>query len=272
MNSFADALKRANIEVQEPEFEPYETIEGVKLPVFLDKFFAPEVSLQELSDANYIRRTAKSMEPMDFSKRVALFENNHPVKKWVLKHIDKCREINKGTYHKDESSFSNSKDFDEKYKKDTNYGLCCLGFYIKYSKAHRKLYIETNSLWDSVLKTCGYTLQGITGKSWASELSSEDEVKILDILVEISEFIPVEIEDIASPYWNDHSSKHFFKEPDIHTLGINILESKAAMDALEDWVCAGGKINPRVWYFLKESADGSWYLKRDLESSPRLEK
>lgn len=272
MNSFADALKRANIEVQEPEFKPYEAIKDTKLPVFLDSCFAYEVSLRELNDANYIRRTAKLIDARDFSKRVVLFENNHPVKKWVLKHLDKCREINRGTYHKGESSFSEFKDFDEKYRKDTNYGFCCLGFYIKYSKVRRKLYIETSTLWDSILKTCGHTLQEITGKSWDSELSSEDEVKILDVLVKNSEFIPVEIEDVAYPCWNHNQSMCFFKEEDRPTLGINILENEKAVDALEDWMCAGGKINPRVWYFLKESIDGTWYLKRDLKNSPRPEK
>ena len=90
MNSFAEALKRANIDVkvEEPKFIPYESVKDVRFPVMLENDLFYSINQELLKDANYIRSSMVPLDRKSFEKRVKLFEASK-IKQWVLDNIDK---------------------------------------------------------------------------------------------------------------------------------------------------------------------------------------
>lgn len=273
MNSFAEALKRANIEVEEPKFKPFESDKDVMFPVMLDDVMFYTINQDMLKDANYIRSSMVPLDKDSFEKRVKLFEDSK-IKQWVLDNADKCYEVNTGGIRKKEGKYINQNDFEQAYEEDTHYGLCCLGYYIEYKLSARKIFVKFHHSASLVYKAAGidFSSLGITS-DWYSDYTEEDWVKVLDALAKVSEFVPVMIDYDPCVYWNHWKNFRLFGKSDEYSaLGINLLEDKEAMEELEDWMVAGGKINPKVWYFLKQGQDGYWYLKRDLQKSPRPEK
>lgn len=273
MNSFAEALKRASIEVEEPKFKPFESDKDVKFPVVLDDVLFYTINQDLIKDANYIRSSMVPLDKDSFEKRVKLFKDSK-IKQWVLDNADKCYEVNTGGVRKKEGKYINQNDFEQVYEKDTHYGLCCLGYYIEYKLSTREISVKFHHSTSLVYKAAGidFLSLGVTS-DWYSDYTEEDWVKVLDALTNVSEFVPVMIDYDPCVYWNRWENFRLFGKSDEYSaLGINILEDEEAMEELEDWVVAGGKINPKVWYFLKQGQDGYWYLKRDLQKSPRPEK
>lgn len=271
MNSFAEALKKANIAVEAPKFASFETFEDVKFPVVMDSAHFYIINQDMLKDANYIRSAMKPLDKEDFREKAKLFEDSK-IKQWVLDNADKCYVVDRGTTRRKEGKFINRKEFDQLYEQDTHYGLCCLSYYIGYNIDTRKMKVHVDYL-PKTLEAAGIDIRSLDLPYTLSEKYSEDDwVRILDALAERSEFVPISLNYQPHVYWNNYDYFYVGRPECYATLGINLLESEQVMKELKDWTAEGGRINPRVWYFLKQTDDGHWYLKRDLKNSPRPEK
>lgn len=143
---------------------------------------------------------------------------------------------------------------------------------IEYNIDNRKMRVHVDCL-SNTLEAAGIDIRSLDLPYTLSENYSEDDwVRILDALAERSEFVPISLNYTPHVYWNNYDYFYVGRPEYYATLGINLLESEQAMKDLKDWTAEGGRINPRVWYFLKQTDDGHWYLKRDLKNSPRPEK
>ena len=276
MNSFAEALKRANIDVkvEEPKFIPYESVKDVRFPVMLENDLFYSINQELLKDANYIRSSMVPLDRKSFEKRVKLFEASK-IKQWVLDNIDKCYEINTGGARKIESKYikRDGDDFERIYEKDTQYGLCCLGYYIEYSLSSRKISVKFQHSTDLTYQAAGIDPKTLNISEFSFSYKEDDWITALDALAKVSEFVPVMINCSNCVHWNHWEDFPLFGKPlKYPTLGINLMENEKVMEKLKDWISAGGRINPRVWYYLNQRGDGHWYLKRDLDSSPRIKK
>lgn len=238
----------------------YEKPEDVRLP-FVTVDIESNVDRQLLRDMNFIRKNAVGLDPVKFESSTSIY-NGQRIKDWILKNYKRCKLVTDGHYHLKEG-LRRSSDFEDRWDNDTDFGFYCLEFRIIYSKYSRSFKLDITNEY-RFLRRIG--LSYLT-ESFVRPYAKETQIEILDSVIDECEFIPIEIEDTITVYSNryDESSRRI-------SLGINILEDPTAMEKLEEWIKNGGKINPRVWYYLNESKDGKWYLKRDLEESPRQSK
>lgn len=265
LSMFATELQKAGLDTPSEKTNRFADVSEFVLPYVGEHSTFYDINQKLLKDANYIDSTKRPLTKDEFVKKVKII--NDPIGKiiykWVLEHLDHIFVVNKGNIRKKACSFAETKDFDEKYEKDTEYGFVCLGFLIDYSKQHMTLYIDNvhnERTIDSVLNNPNVSIYDY------------DDIKkvelLLNTLLEKSEYIPICLNEDASGVRMNFSSDH--KDSRISSYGENILKDKDVMNRLKEdgFFDNGTKINPNAWYFYMCNMSCT-YLKRDLTKSPR---
>lgn len=268
LTKFSKELEKAGLHAKPDKPNRFSDTNSLTLPYMAEneQFYKTNQSL--IKDANYIDRTKKPTTAEELISCCEIITNkelSHKILEWMLSHIDRLQIVNKGTIRKNNHPFAKTKDFDEQWEKDTEYGLCALGFYIQYDKNNLclSLSVDKHTKLDSKIGNPEIS-------TWDAN-KPDKIIMILDALSSISEFIPVFLDsDSTGIIWNypDRGRSNWRS-----SYGKNIQNSKSCMKRLEEngFFENGARINPNVWYFFVCGKYGKCYLKRDMERSPKIQ-
>lgn len=267
MGSMLDALKNAGLGVAEDNTKAYmETAKDIKLPYYA--VFDTDDKLRQ--DANKIEERKEKLDIVSLLGDHPFMMSGKGLYEWVRKNQDKCRLVDLGEYKEKTTKYYNPLE-ESRYERVLNYGGCCLGFYIVYSYYTRTMYLYLSHFLNHILdKPYREDFDALRRLETVAEENRHDfleipedrALKIIDDLAAISLYVPFIVTEPDNVVYNTHKLKGLIGYRPAESLGYNILKSEKAMELLKDWIKQGGKINPRAWYFLKESADGFWYLRR----------
>ena len=271
LTKFASELEKIGLTATEEQNEHFKDIKSLTLPFKIASIdYHGIIANRLLQDANYIYKSKRSITEDELRKTCKIVPNNGLEKRskiileWMISNIDKLQVVNKGSAELINNRFSQTKDLEDRYEVDTKYGLCVLAYYIEYSRLTLNLSLDFREY--SILQE--YKGAGFYDFLEA-EKTEEGLISILDRLSEVSEFIPIYMGNTTGCQFNDFYDR---KDDYVSSYGENILNSKFYMERLtkDGFFENGGKINPKVWYYIIIGKNGNCYLKRDLQKSPRL--
>lgn len=264
LSKFSAELQKAGLTVTEEAFSRFNNPEDFVLPYIADHKMFYEINMRLVKDANYIERTKRPVTEGEIKKCKIIqdVEMSNAIVNWMLKNMDKLQAVNKGSIRKKEDRFAATKDFEEKYEKDTEYGLSVLGCIIKYSKYDMSFHVEVPYHDDVEAELAKYKI-GVWDFHRADKVASA-----LDAFAKISEYIPVFFDPENGVTWNYTTD---YRASWRSSYGENILNSKFCMDRLKNdgFFKNGARINSNAWYFFVCGNDGNCYLKRDTKLSPK---
>lgn len=265
LSRFSKEFEKAGLSATKEYTERFTSPESLTLPFMVDNYNFYKINLSYVKDANYIDKTKRVTSANEIKEKCKCVHNslnpNEDVSEeilgWMLGHVNRLRIVNRGGYKRKENKFGVNieSDFSERYEKDTEYGLCVLGFHIEYSRQRMGLRLDVNHS----------NIKGVSTESWYKPGRVS---RILDELNEISEFIPVDLhEEETGVCWN-FLPNHYDM---VSSYGENILSSENDIKRLkiDGFFKDEVKINPKAWYYFICGKDGRCYLKRDFERSPR---
>ena len=271
LTKFASELEKIGLTATEEQNEHFEDIASLTLPFKISSSDHLMIARRSLQDANYIYKSKRSITEKELKEICKIVPNNGLEKRsktilnWMISNIDKLRVVDIGSITSVDDRFSQTKDFDDRYKKDTEYGLCALAFYIEYSKLTLNLSLEFHD-YDIIPEYKGTGFYDFL----EAEKTEEGLTYILDRLSELSEFVPIYMSNMdCGCRFNDFYDR---RDNYVSSYGENILNSKFYMERLtkDGFFENGAKINPKVWYYITIGKYGNCYLKRDLQKSPIL--
>lgn len=251
LTKFASELEKVGLVETEEQNEHFEDIESLTLPFKISSSEHSMIATRLLQDANYIYKSKRSITEKELREICKIVPNNGLEKRsktilnWMISNIDKLQVVDTGSITSVDNRFSQTKDLDDRYKKDTEYGLCALAFYIKYSKLTLNLSLEFHN-YGIIPEYKGTRFYDLL----EAEKTEEWLIYILDRLAEVSEFVPIYMSDMNNGCrFNDSFDR---RNNYVSSYGENILNSKFYMGRLtkDGFFENGGKINPKVWYYI----------------------
>ena len=281
LSAFTEELNKAGLQASEEKQDRFIRPKDLIYPFStMTDGVVYSVEMREVKDANFIDKTKQpiSKEELELRCKIANgpYSYDHEeikIKEFLLDHIDKARVITKGECKIKDSykrfGVSTGDFYSETHEPDTEYGFCCLAWYIYYSKAEMRFKLIMNGSYSKTEKLIYQKLH----KHVNLFSSINNQMELIGYLTEISEFIPLYIPDekiYMGFMLNQVSEKK--KGGELHpSYGENILACEELMNKLMENPMYDGKviIKPdRLYYVMyNKNAQYVWVEKVEVKKN-----
>lgn len=289
MTSMMEALSKAGFVTGDNTFVKYEKFSDVKLPFGSTVSSTYESAMTEfgheqLDGINYLRETAEDLTVERLIELCPCIDKNNKYLEWMKQNVSNIKLINRGSCHENTNTgyLGKHTNSDERsYVADVAFGyadiVCRFEFNTqrmtiepKFSKStfnykyQKELMKETEAL---MVDTIGFDYIG------------DDAFKLIKHFAGRMEFIPFNVSEFdgVTVSHKKYSDRFGYIEDQVTSpcLGINIKKYEKVMAGLSDFIASGGYIKDDIFYLIiqaKGKPDGTYYLRRYEEWSPRVNK
>lgn len=289
MTSMMEALSKVGFCVNKDSYIEYEKFSDIKLPFGntvnrKDSPIMTEFDHEQLDGLNYIRRTAEAVTAERIVELCPCIDKDNKYINWLVENADRVMVINKGSYHENKSTgylgrYTNPDC--RSFKADTEFGLadvvCMFQFNTQRMTIEPKFSKSTLSY--EYQRDLISEADRVFGEGYNYDITGDDAFELIKHFADRMEFIPLYIIDWDGVVISHkkYKNKYGFIVDEVTSpcLGVNIKKHDKVMKGLTDFIEGGGYIKDDVFYLIHQSKgapDGTYYLRRYEEWSPRLKK